>query len=207
MGSMFAEHRVRFLAVSCRGEPVMFDLERFIADCRAALQESAPPSVVQEVVARAMSRPGEVEQALGTPQWAEIGTLHRSPELTILKVIWVPGMAIYPHDHRMWAVIGLYGGREDNVFYRRTAHGLMSAGGIQLAITDTTLLGQTIIHAVTNPLRQFTGAIHVYGGDFFAVPRSEWDVETLEERPYDVEKTKRVFEEANERWRAQAAER
>ena len=48
-----------------------------------------------------MSRPREVEQALGTPQWAEIGVLYRSSELTILKVIWAPGMSIYPHDHRM----------------------------------------------------------------------------------------------------------
>jgi predicted metal-dependent enzyme (double-stranded beta helix superfamily) len=185
----------------------MFDIERFIADCRAALQDSSPQSAVKEVVARAMSRPREVEQALGTPQWAEIGALHRSPKLTILKVIWAPGMSIYPHDHRMWAVIGLYGGREDNVFYRRTAHGVVPAGGRQLDVTDTTLLGKTVIHAVTNPLRQFTGAIHVYGGDFFAASRSEWDPETLEERPYDVEKTRRVFAEANERWRAQSAER
>jgi predicted metal-dependent enzyme (double-stranded beta helix superfamily) len=185
----------------------MFDIERFIADCRAALRASSPHSAVKEVVERTMSRPREVEQALGTPQWAEIGTLHRSPELTILKVIWAPGMSIYPHDHRMWAVIGLYGGREDNVFYRRTAQGLVQAGGTQLDTTDTTLLGQMVIHAVTNPLRQFTGAIHVYGGDFFAVPRSEWDPETLEERPYDVENAKRVFVEANERWRAQSAAR
>jgi predicted metal-dependent enzyme (double-stranded beta helix superfamily) len=185
----------------------MFDIERFIADCRAALQESSPQSAVKAVVERVMSRPSEVEQALGAPQWAEIGTLHRTAELTILKVIWAPGMSIYPHDHRMWAVIGLYGGREDNVFYRRTAQGLVQAGGTQLDITDTTLLGKTIIHAVTNPLRQFTGAIHVYGGDFFAVSRSEWDPETLEERPYEVEKAKRVFVEANERWRAQSAAR
>jgi hypothetical protein len=59
-----------------------------------------------------------------------------------------------------------------------------------------------VIHAVVNPLTQLTGAIHVYGGDFFAVSRSEFDPDTLEERPYDVEKTKRLFEEANERLRS-----
>jgi hypothetical protein len=35
------------------------------------------------------------------------------------------------------------------------------------------------------------------------VPRSEWDPQTLEEHPYDVEKAKRVFLEANERLRAE----
>lgn len=180
----------------------MFDLDRFIADCREALREHAPQSAVKDVVARAISRPAEVEQALGTPQWAEVGTLYRSPELTILNVIWAPGMSIYPHDHRMWAVIGLYGGREDNVFYRRSPDGLQQAGGTTLETRDATVLGKTIIHAVTNPLKQFTGAIHVYGGDFFTEPRSEWDPETLEERPYDVENAKQVFLEANHRWRS-----
>jgi len=99
----------------------------------------------------------------------------------------------------MWAVIGLYGGREDNIFYRRTPQGLVRTGGKQLETTDAVILGEKVIHAVTNPLSQFTGAIHVYGGDFFAAPRSEFDPDTFEERPYDVEKAKRLFREANER--------
>jgi predicted metal-dependent enzyme (double-stranded beta helix superfamily) len=50
---------------------------------------------------------------------------------------------------------------------------------------------------VTNPIPRLTGAIHVYGGDFFGVERSEWDPETLLEAPYDVAKNMRYFEEAN----------
>ncbi|HEU5320119.1 MAG TPA: hypothetical protein VFX28_04905, partial [Methylomirabilota bacterium] len=130
---------------------------------------------------------------------------HRSPELSIFNIVWTPGMAIQPHDHRMWAVIGLYGGREDNVFYRRTARGLAAAGGRQLDTTDTVVLGPSIIHSVANPLEDFTGAIHVYGGDFFTVARTEWDPETLQARPFDVEGARRVFAEANARWQAGAA--
>ena len=51
----------------------------------------------------------------------------------------------------------------------------------------------------TRTILRTPGAIHIYGGDFFAVPRSEFDAETLEERPYDVEKAKRVFLDANDR--------
>ena len=47
------------------------------------------------------------------------------------------------------------------------------------------------------------GAIHVYGGDFFAAPRSEFDPDTFEERPYDAERAKRLFREANDRLHAQ----
>jgi predicted metal-dependent enzyme (double-stranded beta helix superfamily) len=183
----------------------MFDVERFTEECRAGLRESMPEVAIRAIVERAMANPEGVERTLGTPTMGQITTLHHSAELTILNVIWAPGMAIYPHDHRMWAVIGLYGGREDNTFYRRTAHGLEVAGGKPIEARGAALLGESIIHAVTNPLRQFTGAIHVYGGDFFAMPRSEWDPTTLEERPYDVARARRVFQEANDRWRAQAA--
>ena len=30
-------------------------------------------------------------------------------------------MSIYPHNHEMWAVIGIYAGQEDNAFYRPSA--------------------------------------------------------------------------------------
>ena len=149
----------------------MFDVDRLVEDCRAGLRQSSPEVAIQEVVGRAMARPDDVERALGAPTMGQIATLHHSAELTILNVIWAPGMTIYPHDHRMWAVIGLYGGREDNVFYRRMARGIEPAGGRQIEAGGVTLLGPSIIHAVTNPLRQFTGAIHVYGGDFFGVAR------------------------------------
>jgi hypothetical protein len=54
------------------------------------------------------------------------------------------------------------------------------------------------IHSVTNPIPRFTGAIHVYGGDFFGpVGRSEWDAETLVEQSCDGVRMARRFEEAN----------
>jgi predicted metal-dependent enzyme (double-stranded beta helix superfamily) len=179
----------------------MFDLDHFIADCRSALGEGRPEVAIRDLLARAVAQPVEVERVLGTPRAGGLRILHHSAELTILEVIWTPGMAIQPHDHRMWAVLGLYGGREDNTFYRRGPQGLAVAGDKQLASRDTALLGPAIIHAVANPLRTFTGAIHVYGGDFLATPRSQWTADTLEERPFDLEQGRRVFAEANERWR------
>ena len=179
----------------------MFELKRFIADCRAALNESLPQLAIKELVDRAVSRPADVEAALGTPRWAEIGTLYRSPELTILNIVWAPGMTLLPHDHRMWAVIGIYTGREDNIFWRRVPG---SPGGKVEAVSaralsekDSVPLGHQVIHSVTNPIPRLTGAIHVYGGDFFGVPRSEWDPETLLEQPSDGERIMRRLEEAN----------
>ena len=177
----------------------MLDLDHFIADCRAALRHSSPELAIKEILERAVASPSEVEAALGTPRQAGLAALHHDRELTIVNVVWAPGMAIYPHEHRMWALIGLYGGQEDNTFYRRRPDGLQVAGTKQLRIGDTTLLGPAVIHAVANPLGAYTAAIHVYGGDFFGMPRSEWDPETLQERAFDMERARKVFADANER--------
>lgn len=180
----------------------MFDKERFIEECRAALKEQDTQAAIRELVARAVSAPAEIMQALGEPKRAGVNTIYKTDDLTILNLCWGPGIEFKPHDHRMWAVIGIYTGREENFFYRRSDQGLTRHGMKELNAKDTTPLGPSIIHSVTNPLDQVTAAIHVYGGDFFNTPRSEWDPKTLEEQPYDIAGTLRIFEESNARLRA-----
>ncbi len=177
----------------------MFDLDRFVADCRAVVKEDQAQKHIQEIVARAVSEPSAVLKALGEPGRGEFQQLYRGADLTVLNVIWAPWMTLLPHNHRMWAVIGIYTGREDNIFWRRVegAGAIAAAGAKALAVKDAEMLGENIIHSVTNPIPRMTGALHVYGGDFFGVPRSEWDAETLREQPSDGRKMARRFEEAN----------
>jgi predicted metal-dependent enzyme (double-stranded beta helix superfamily) len=179
----------------------MFDLDRFVADCREALAEEKSHRFVREVVARAVSEPASVLKGVGEPKRAEVQKLYHAPDLTVLNVIWAPRMTIMPHNHRMWAVIGIYTGREDNIFWRRIPGDkggkLEAAGAKALCAKDAEPLGHNVIHSVTNPIPRLTAAIHVYGGDFFGIERSEWNPESLEEGRYDVDKTMRMFEEAN----------
>jgi predicted metal-dependent enzyme (double-stranded beta helix superfamily) len=178
----------------------MFDLDRFIADCRAALAQDPTHKGVRDVVERAVSDPQSVLKGLGEPGRATLQKLHHAPDLTVLNVVWGPYMTIMPHNHNMWAVIGVYTGREDNIFWRRIdGRRVEAAGAKALSVKDTAPLGPDIIHSVTNPIPRLTGAIHVYGGDFFATARSEWDPETLVEGRYDPAKTVRMFEESNRR--------
>jgi predicted metal-dependent enzyme (double-stranded beta helix superfamily) len=180
----------------------MFDIERFIFDCKDALRQDRSPSVVHDLVVQAVSDPAAVLKALGEPHRGEIQALYRADDLTILNVIWAPWMTLLPHNHQMWAVIGIYTGREDNIFWRRLQDGkgtkVEAAGAKALGVKDTVPLGHDIIHSVTNPIPRLTGAIHVYGGDFFGpVGRSEWDAETLLEQSCDGARMARRFEEAN----------
>ena len=97
----------------------MFDLEQFVADCRAARAVDSSSKTICDVVRRAVSEPAALLKATGEPERAGIRELYRSNELSILNVVWGPHMMIMPHNHHMWAVIGVYGGREENIFWRR----------------------------------------------------------------------------------------
>lgn len=106
----------------------------------------------------------------------------------------------------MWEVIGIYGGAEDNMLFRRGSDRIVKSGGKARREGDVFSLGADAIHSVDNLMRRFTGAIHVYGGDFVNQPRSQWDPDTLQEQPYDVAQVRRVFAEAITAWAAQAGD-
>jgi predicted metal-dependent enzyme (double-stranded beta helix superfamily) len=182
----------------------MFDVDQFLADCRVARDETSPHLAIRDVLDRALDEPDEVAEALA-PTEGGLTLLRHEPDLTVVHAVWAPGMRLFPHDHRMWAAIGIYAGQEDNAFYRRTRDErstLSDAGGIAVRVGDVLMLGDDVIHSVENPTRKLTGAIHVYGGDFVNQPRSQWGPGPVEERPFDMAEAERHFAEANEAWRA-----
>jgi predicted metal-dependent enzyme (double-stranded beta helix superfamily) len=124
----------------------MFDLDQFIADCRAALAADNSHKNVREVAARAVSDPAAILKGLGEPKRSEVQKLYHSSDLTILNVIWAPHMTIMPHNHQMWAVIGIYTGREDNIFWRRVAG---ADGGKLEAVGARALSPKMLIPLVT----------------------------------------------------------
>jgi len=175
------------------------DIDRFIADCIAANEETDAQVAVNEVLARAVSSPGAVLAALGEPQRAGLNVLLSSPRLTIFAATWTPQMNLMPHNHLMWANIGIYTGREDNIFWKRTPDGIKAYGADALFVKDTAMLPEDALHSVTNPLQRFTGGIHIYGGDFFNTTRSQWNPETLEEEPSDGGRIREMFQRENDR--------
>src|SRR5262245_5479148 len=177
------------------------ELERFVEDVKRASAETGRQRAVQEVLRRAVTHPEAVLAELGEPSQVGIKSIYRSPDLTILNVIWAPLMVLLPHNHNMWASIGIYTGREDNIVWQRQGDGVIEAArAASLSEKEVFALPLDAIHSVTNPIPRMTGAIHIYGGDFFAVARSEWDSETLRERPMDIGALQKRFDDANQRF-------
>ena len=145
---------------------------------------------VRDVVRRAVAEPDAILKVLGEPSGASASVVFQAADLTILNVVWGARQWTLPHNHNHRAIIGMYAGGEDNIFWRRLpedAKGRVEAAGAQsLRHGSVAVLGRDIIHSVTNPLGKLSMALHVYDGDFMAAEgKSCWDAETLAELPYD----------------------
>jgi predicted metal-dependent enzyme (double-stranded beta helix superfamily) len=176
-----------------------FDLDNFVVDCILANQGAEPQLAVLEVLQKAVKDHKRVLSSFEPLQRAGITPIHRSDTLTIFSAVWTPQMNLMPHDHLMWANIGIYSGREDNIFWERTDRGISANGAEALFEGDAARLPTEAIHSVTNPLLRFTGGIHIYGGDFFNTTRTQWNPETLEEEPSDGDAIRKMFERENVR--------
>jgi predicted metal-dependent enzyme (double-stranded beta helix superfamily) len=165
-----------------------FDKDQFVVDCLAAVQSGdRAHKQVKELVDRAVSNPSGISAEVGDVTHDPMVTIwHRSDELTVLHIVWPPEVELSAHDHNMWAVIGIYGGREDNQFYRRIENGRIEPhSGRTITERDVIGLGSDVVHSVANPTREWTAALHVYGADLFSTPRTTWSGATLE--PFDLD--------------------
>src|SRR5262249_41009824 len=93
-----------------------------------------------------------------------------------------------------------YTGREDNILWRRLPDApggqIEAAGAKAIGQRDTLPLGRDIIHSVTNPIGRLTGAIHVYGGHLFYVPRSGRDSQRMLVQTGGVQNARKLCEES-----------
>ena len=191
----------------------MFDKDRFVEDCRAAV--AVGQKAVREVVLAAVGDTAGIVAELGEPGQSGVYPLYSGADATVINFVWAPCMTLLPHNHNMFAVVGIYSGREDNLFWRRlppnASHagngagpGIEAAGADSMGTGQVATLGRDIIHSVANPITKLTSALHVYGGDFFNPPvqRSQWDHESLTEQPWDMEHTRGVFHQAQTRYDA-----
>jgi len=71
------------------------------------------------LVAEAVSDPGGIVAELGEPTEASVFALYQGDDMMVINFVWAPYMTLIPHNHNMAAAIGIYGGREDNLLWRR----------------------------------------------------------------------------------------
>lgn len=159
----------------------MYTIDELAGELKAGIR-SSDFAAVQEAVRRAVS------QAPLAADTHKTQILHASPGLLILHAVVSPGFVSPPHDHRTWAVIGVYNGQEDNTFYRMDviSRRIEQAGGKSINEREVMMLGPQGIHKIANPRTDALVALHVYGLNIFEIERSAWDPATGIERPFDI---------------------
>ncbi len=156
------------------------DITELIDACREAAGGDTPTRDVSELVAAFVHQPN-LPSLLGDGDRSTYEALYRGEDILVLHGVVPPTPApVAPHDHRMWAVIGVYQGLEHNeLFVRAESGGLESVDRFTVGAGDVRTLDASTIHSVQARGDRYLGAIHVYGGDLFGTPRSTWrgDVE------------------------------
>jgi predicted metal-dependent enzyme (double-stranded beta helix superfamily) len=170
-------------------------VDRFIQSIREASSQADAQGSVENTLQHALDAWAGPPPWLGPPAKPEFSVLYEAADLTILHIVWPGHLMTEAHDHGMWATIGIYQGRENNIIWRRDGNSIVADDAQTIGMGQVHSLPGDAIHSVTNPLGQFTGAIHVYGGDFMGTLHSEWDPEHLSERPRDMRKAMQAFQE------------
>jgi len=159
----------------------MHSLDNLLNELRQAAS-SSDLAAVADAVRHAIRKKPFVTQ-IGSSQ-----LLHTEPGLTLLHTIVNPGFVSPPHDHRTWAVIGVYHGQEDNTFYRLIGESrhIEEIGSRNLMQGEVLRLAADAIHQIANPLGDKLIALHVYGKNIFEIERSAWDPAIGNERPFTL---------------------
>ena len=161
--------------------------EQFIDRCVTAVATERDPTATREVVEQALR---DRSLAKERPLDAGVRVLHGGEDLTILHVV-MPERPVsagnpIPHNHLMWAVIGVTHGSEHNQLYRRTAHTIEISSERVAEAGEVLVLDEDAIHAVKNPSTTgLSSALHVYGGDLVAAAKTMWCEPDLREAPFD----------------------
>jgi predicted metal-dependent enzyme (double-stranded beta helix superfamily) len=150
-------------------------VQELIEGCRDAAATREPVAGVMEVLAAFLHQP-RLDHQLGTADRSIYQALYRGHDLLVLHGVVPPTPSpVDPHDHRMWAVIGVYHGREDNQLFARTDDaGLEPTERFSLREGEIRDLDASTIHSVQAAGGGYLGAVHVYGGDLFGTLRSTW---------------------------------
>ena len=168
-------------------------LERFAADCQAALDHEDTRGevhrLIQELVVESDALAAQIpaftaDEVEASPRGFRLGgehIVHQSPDLTVMVLDTLPGVEQPPHDHAMPAFIGVFEGCEEQRFWARSSDGIVPTTGRMLEAGDVVAFGTQGIHAISAPDHAPARAVHVYLGDIYDVDRSVFHPDTFEE--------------------------
>lgn len=169
-----------------------FSIDQFITDCREAAVGENAFEATSEIMRQAVNDPAAVRAAISPPaELTYVGDmaigfdkiLFEDATVTVFLVDTEPGHLQPPHDHQMYALIGVYEGVERNRFFARENGGLKPAGEQNIEAGKVLRIHPSTIHAISASGSESCRALHVYLGGLSSIDRSLFDPQSGKEEP------------------------
>lgn len=160
-------------------------LGNFVSAMRRAAAADQPVRAVRAALRQALDD-AEGFAAIIAAQADDEDHLFEDDGLSVWTCRFHPGALIPPHEHRMPVHIGVVGGAERNILYRRRDGALAEAGEKLVGPGEVLSLGPEAIHSVTAAGDTPSLALHVYLGPLMRVERSLFDWDTGAPVPFTM---------------------
>ena len=169
--------------------PVPDPLAAFVQGLAALLDGGADEAAIfregRALLGSLIAQDGWLPAALREPDpdGYRIHRLHLDPagRFSVSAMVWGPGQGTPIHDHTVWGMVGVLGGKERCEEFAPLLEpgGPLVRGHVhELVPGDIDFVSPTLgdIHRVSNALEDGVSvSIHVYGGDIAAIVRSRYD--------------------------------
>ncbi len=166
----------------------MSAIEEFVARCVSAVTADGRSEATREVVEQVVRDQRLTEKLSLDPG---VRLLHNGEDMTILHVVMAKrplgaGEPL-PHNHLMWAVIGVTHGSEQNAFFERSEHTITPSNGRVVTEGEVIVMDEGAILSVKNPsTSRLSSALHIYGGHLISAEKTMWCDPGLSEQPFDL---------------------
>ena len=172
----------------------MESLDGFIESCRTALKSSHSRQTLEKILAEVLRDPSLVNRLfehIRIPTDFDRATikdvtLYADNTLTITKPLLPPRCNYSPHNHAAWAIVGVYDGEEENIFFQEQEDGnLIETHRRHLKAGEVLFMDESTIHSVSNPLNRMSYGIHIYGANLISnwAERNVWSLENKTKKP------------------------
>lgn len=159
-----------------------FTLDSFLQQLKDAANTDNPEQQVYQVMQRVFTV--HIDNVADIfRQLDDDVILYEDSVIAVLHYLMPTGVVVPPHDHQLYAIIGVYEGVEENHFYQVMNQQLIRQAIKPISRGEVMLIHPEGIHSVQTANNQRSAAIHVYLGELTKVKRSRFDWNTGEATP------------------------
>ena len=175
-----------------------FSFDKFVTEIRAAAVSDKPTHAIRTLMQNALETPEALVADNPLEEGADEIMLFEDDTVSVWVCRFDPHTVVPPHEHKMNAFIGVFKGREKNLFFRNEADGLKYISTKIIDAGQMTSIGADGLHAVVAEGEEDCYSFHVYAGPLSKIKRSLFDWDTGQALEFTDENYHHLKKPANE---------